>query len=277
MADDPKSQDPFQEAAAHARQAAARAQDAVTQATRYVRSRPFADNVQQLVAFQKIVQLVVGLFVVFAGVLFTLDNLHILHAREYLRFWPLAFVMIGILQMARWRTTARFLAGGLWILLGVTLLLRVNVFAFWPLVLVAVGGRVMWRAFSTTRDKVHAGGFNSGMTIDNESVISSTAVLGGFGRRIVAQEFQRGEFTAFMGGGKVDLREAKLAGGEAVLDLFVIMGGFELLVPDTWSVIVELTPFMGGYDDKTRQNAPALAPRLIIRGFVMMGGIEIKN
>ena len=34
-------------------------------------------------------QLIVGLSIVAAGILFTLDNLGILDARDYLRFWPL--------------------------------------------------------------------------------------------------------------------------------------------------------------------------------------------
>ena len=56
-----------------------------------------------------------------------------------------------------------------------------------------------------------------------------------------------------------------------------MMGGFEIRVPETWNVIVELIPFMGGYEDKTRHPADPSAPRLRVRGFVMMGGVEIKN
>ena len=55
------------------------------------------------------------------------------------------------------------------------------------------------------------------------------------------------------------------------------MGGFEIIVPDTWAVDVEVTPFMGGCDDKTLPHPGATAPRLTIRGFVMMGGLDIKN
>ena len=40
-------------------------------------------------------QLIIGLSVVAVGVLFTLDNLHVLRAREYLRFWPLAVIAVG--------------------------------------------------------------------------------------------------------------------------------------------------------------------------------------
>jgi hypothetical protein len=57
------------------------------------------------------------------------------------------------------------------------------------------------------------------------------------------------------------------------------MGGFEIIVPETWAVDIEVTPFLGGCDDKTvsRLGAPTDGPRLLIRGFVMMGGLDIKN
>jgi hypothetical protein len=35
--------------------------------------------------------------------------------------------------------------------------------------------------------------------------------------------------------------------------------------------------FMGGSNDRTRFPNQPNAPRLVLRGFVMMGGVEIKN
>jgi len=56
-----------------------------------------------------------------------------------------------------------------------------------------------------------------------------------------------------------------------------MMGGFEILVPETWRVISEVTPFMGGIEDKSRTSSQPTAPCLILRGFMMMGGVTIKN
>ena len=53
------------------------------------------------------VQVVIGIIVVALGVLFTLDNLHILRARDYLRLWPVAFIAVGIAQFAQARTSGR--------------------------------------------------------------------------------------------------------------------------------------------------------------------------
>ena len=51
-------------------------------------------------------QLVVGVLIVVLGVLFTLDNLHILRARDYLRLWPLALIAFGFVNVAQARTSA---------------------------------------------------------------------------------------------------------------------------------------------------------------------------
>ena len=67
-------------------------------------------------------QLVLGVSIAVIGALFTLDNLHILRAREYLQFWPLALIAIGVVHVSQARTGAGRVGGGIWILVGVVLL-----------------------------------------------------------------------------------------------------------------------------------------------------------
>jgi hypothetical protein len=55
------------------------------------------------------------------------------------------------------------------------------------------------------------------------------------------------------------------------------MGGIEIKVPNTWDVVNEVFPFMGGIEDKTTRPTGGSPPRLILRGFVMMGGVTIQN
>jgi len=112
---------------------------------------------------------------------------------------------------------------------------------------------------------------------DPGDLVSAVAVMGGFDRKITSHAFRGGELTAFMGGGKLDLRDALPAGGQAIVNVFALMGGFEIIVPETWSVSLEVTPFMGGVEDKARTSTNPSAPRLVVRGFVMMSSVEIKN
>ncbi len=220
-------------------------------------------------------QLILGVAIAVAGVLFTLDNLHVLRAREYLEYWPVVLVAIGVVHISQAKTTAGVVGGGIWILVGTVMLgnrlgfVHTNIWNFWPLVLVLVGGRIVWQTFGANRSDERGA--------DTSATVSGIAVMGGFERRITSHEFRGGELTAFMGGGKLDLRDAVLADGQAVLNVFAMMGGFEILVPETWHVICEMTPFMGGIEDKSRSSTNPSAPRLVIRGVVMMGGVTLKN
>jgi len=220
-------------------------------------------------------QLILGVAIATAGLLFTLSNLHILRARDYLQYWPVVLVAIGLVHIAQAKTSSGIVGGGIWILVGLVMLgnrlglMDVNIWSYWPLMLVAVGGRIVWQTLSVDTPGERG--------VDTGSRVSAVAVMGGFDRKITSKEFQGGEITAFMGGGKLDLREATPAGGQAVLTVFALMGGFEIIVPETWSLSIEVMPFMGGIEDKTRTSANPSAPRLVLRGFVMMGGVDIKN
>jgi hypothetical protein len=217
-------------------------------------------------------QLIAGLVLAGLGVLFTLDNLDLIRARDVLRYWPAILLLVGISQIMQARSSAGMVGGSIWILFGGLLLgerldLVSNVFRLWPLFLVGVGGYVIWQSFN--RREPPPG--------DGSDRVSAVAVLGGVDRRVISASFRGGDVTAFMGGGKLDLREARLEPGvEAILDVTTMMGGFEIKVPETWNVIVDIVPFMGGYEDKTRHPTDPAAPRLRIRGFVMMGGVEIR-
>ena len=234
-------------------------------------------------------QLFLGVAIAVVGVLFTLDNLHILRARDYLQFWPLALIAIGLVHIGQAKTSAGVVGGAIWILVGAVLLgnrlglVSVNIWNYWPLLLVLVGGRIVLQTMSP-RAPVRAsdpaaltGDRFPSQTSDSADLVSAVAVMGGFDRKVTSQAFRGGELTAFMGGGKLDLRDALPAGGEAIVNVFSLMGGFEILVPDTWSVSLEVTPFMGGVEDKARTSTSPSAPRLVVRGFVMMSSVEIKN
>jgi hypothetical protein len=79
-----------------------------------------------------------------------------------------------------------------------------------------------------------------------------------------------------MGGCEIDLRHASI-GGEAVFDVFALWGGIEIRVPPDWTVVSRITPILGGVDDKTRPPQAASRHCLVLRGFIVMAGVEIKN
>jgi hypothetical protein len=143
----------------------------------------------------------------------------------------------------------------------------------WPLVLIALGASVLVKAV-TRRGAVDsmAPAGNAGA---DDSVIDVTAILGGYQRRIAAPRFRGGEITAVMGGCELDLRSAGLE-GEAVINVFALCGGIAIKVPPEWTVVLQGTPVLGGFEEKTTPP-PDASKRLIIKGYAIMGGLEVRN
>jgi predicted membrane protein len=221
------------------------------------------------------VQALFGLMVIAVGVLFTLDNLEIINAREYLQFWPVGLVAVGLFKLyhaARggqgWVGGLFFLSIGVWMLIERIVYFRIDAREIMPLFLVFLGGYMVWRGFGGRRT-VRPG--------DANSSFSALAIMGGVSRRNNAQAFRGADLTAVMGGCEIDLRQASIEPGtEAVIDVFAVWGGIEIKVPPDWTVITRAIPIMGGVEDKT--HAPVTADkRLVIRGLLLMGGAGVKN
>lgn len=102
------------------------------------------------------------------------------------------------------------------------------------------------------------------------------AIMGGStwrGRRRLAR---RVNIVAIMGGDTIDLREAVIEGRELVINVFSLMGGPDIYLPDSIDVEVTGTSIMGGNDERgsTRQPRPG-SPLIHIRSFNLMGGANI--
>ncbi|MEU0391278.1 DUF1707 domain-containing protein [Streptomyces sp. NPDC006208] len=106
------------------------------------------------------------------------------------------------------------------------------------------------------------------------------AFWGGFGRRGGWTVGRR--FTAFtmMGGGELDLREARFEDRETVITCIAVMGGVQIVVPPDLNVEVRGIGLMGGFDEhgSSVESAPdPAAPRVIINGVALMGGVGVER
>jgi class 3 adenylate cyclase len=83
---------------------------------------------------------------------------------------------------------------------------------------------------------------------------------------------------AVMGGCDLDLRHAEIDGPEVVITAVAFMGGIQITVPEGFDVEMNVFPFMGGRELKLR-NVPRIpgSPRIRVRGFAMMGGVEVRS
>jgi len=222
-------------------------------------------------------QVILGLMVIGMGVLFLLDNLDILDFRHAIGFWPLVFIGCGAVALFSDGPRSGNYTGAVLIGVGVLMILGRLGFLYiswrmvWPLVLIALGGLILFRTLGPGRALRPAAA--EGVTLDN--VIDVVAILGGVERRSTTPDFRGGEITAVMGGCALDLREASIL-KEAVLNVFTIWGGITIKVPPDWTVVWTGTALMGGFTEKT-VSAPHAGKRLVIRGYAIMGGVEVRN
>lgn len=222
-------------------------------------------------------QVILGAFVAGLGVLFLLDNLNIFDFHRAVSFWPAVFVLLGVVKLLDTTSPNGKLFGS--VLIGIGVLLTMNRLGYlnfelraaWPLLLIVLGGAVIYKALAGRRAIEGAMLAEEG----SDSIVDITAILGGFDRRISTPHFRGGEVTAFMGGCTLDLRGSSID-GEAVINVFAGMGGISLKVPPDWTVIMHGTPIIGGFDEKT-SAPPNNNKRLIVKGYAIMGGVEIRN
>lgn len=221
-------------------------------------------------------QVLFGLIVVVVGVLFTLDNLNVIDAEQYLRYWPAGLVAVGLLKLWQAREGRGWVGGlflvalGSWMLLERMVYIRIDLRDVWPLLFVFFGGYMVWKGL---------GGARRPRSLDSNAHLSALAIMAGVNRGNNCAAFEGADLTAIMGGCEIDLRQASIAAGaEAVVDCFAFWGGIDIRVPEDWTVVLGVTPLLGGVEDKTRPaQQGAGGKRLHVRGFAIMGGIVVKN
>lgn len=210
-------------------------------------------------------KLILGIFFVIHGLLLAADNLGALVAWDYLRYWPAIILLVGIYKI--WEP-GRQLAGGILIGLGAVMLaanagwIRFSLFDLWPLLLIGGGVVIVARA---TGVQVGTGG---------DDAQTMVAVL--THRKVAPREFSGARAVAVAGGLEIDLTDATLTANPTVIEAFTMWGGIEIHVPDTWEIIGEVVPVMGGFEVLV---APAGVPQrqLIIRGAAIMAGIAVNR
>jgi hypothetical protein len=215
---------------------------------------------------------IVGILIILAGAVLLGGNLGLIDSRFVFRnFGPVVIFILGAATLMRRRHDQVMLGlilmfVGAWGFATQQQWIKIH---FWavigPLMLVLAGGSVVWRAFNRPLPEGAA-----------DSYIRSFAVLSGAELRPTVP-FQGADLTAVMGGIKLDLSNAPMAGDTAVVDVFALMGGAEIFVPRDWDVTVKVVSLMGGCSDKRRPSTLPATKHLVIKGMAVMGGVEIKD
>ena len=220
----------------------------------------------------------IGLVLLIVGTLFLLADLAAWHfPREAL--WSIVLIAVGVANLMR-RGLSRWV-GAVVTVVGVSFLLDAlnivtfdmgNVGRFWPALLVIVGVRILL-------GERKAGSYRQGSTVQSDSgALRATYVFGGGKQQITSQRFSGGSVTAVFGSAQIDLRDASLADGRAVIDLTVLFGGVKLRIPDGWAVDAQSTHLLSGVqDERTRSAQSPDGEQLTITGLCMLGGVSIDS
>lgn len=106
---------------------------------------------------------------------------------------------------------------------------------------------------------------------------TAVALLSGFCRRGAWVAPKKMTAIAVMGGGEIDLREARFEEPTVTIQAFTIMGGVSILVPEDADVQVNGFGLMGGFDDQGAGSGAPGGPTILVTGFAMMGGVSVQR
>lgn len=226
-----------------------------------------------------------GAFLIALGGLFLLDKFFYVNIGRYIStWWPSLLIAGGVIALLN--DTRRWVGPLVLITIGVIFQVdRLDLYPWWlmrnlwPLILIGIGAGMI---FSSLQGKSSS----TGRGPDSGEMLDAFVVLGGLERSATSQNFRGGNATAIFGGMDLDLSRARLAPGENHLKITALFGGVDLRVPAHWEVAVQGTPILGGIEDSRRgggaaaaspTDEPGPAGRLVVDGFAMFGGIEVKS
>jgi len=108
--------------------------------------------------------------------------------------------------------------------------------------------------------------------------IKAEAVFASVQRRLITKDFKGGKVTTAFGGADIDLSKAEIK-ESAVLDVEVIFGGLNLIIPPHWEIQADLSNVFSGIEDKRAFPSGDGADRkiLYIKGSVSFGGLDFKS
>ena len=231
-----------------------------------------------------------GILLIITGAGFLLDEFNVISFGNILNlYWPMILIVVGLIGLLDKKSSK--LLNTILIVLGIMLqinklnIIDVNVFSLiFPLILILIGINILFSKrksiFHKKRNELiynskdSEPNFDKNIDLDNEVDVS--AFMSAVETNNRSQQFRGGRTTAIMGSVYIDLRGASLYQDIAELEATVIMGSVEIMVPDNWRVEISGTPLLGAMENKSGYNIDSNSPILRIKGFVLMGSIEVK-
>lgn len=220
---------------------------------------------------------IIGGILIIIGFLVMLGNFDFISGSvsHYIFNWKSILIFIGLYMLAaRPNKKSGYILIGIGILFWIPEVFGQSIYlnqVFWPLVLIGLG-YLLIRRHLNSENPVDANQKGA------DGFLEDTSIFGGGVKVIQSKNFKGGNITAIFGGSEFDMRNVEMANDIAVIDIFTIFGGTKIIVPENWAVQSDAFALFGGLSDKRRVIIKEQAGnRLIIKGLVIFGGVEIKS
>lgn len=112
----------------------------------------------------------------------------------------------------------------------------------------------------------------------SEDTVSISSTFGSVERNIFSKNFKGGSISSVFGGAQVNFTQADFQ-GTVVVDVSIMFGGADIIIPSNWNLKNEISVIFGGIEDRrtVAANIHESGKTLILKGNIMFGGIEIKS
>jgi len=216
---------------------------------------------------QKNKRAIFGIILVIVGAVFLLENLGFnVSFPRFLFQWQIILIIIGAVNLISGNKQSGFILIGVGIFFYLQYFNIIDSRTFWPVILIIVGIVFVLRGKKSI--------INSGE--NHHNFFDEVAIFGGSQKKFVSDSLQGGKITNIFGGSEIDLRGA-IAKEGAVIEIFTMFGGCDIIVPDNWNVISEVTAIFGGFSDNRVNISEDPIVNVYIKGLTILGGGDLKN
>ncbi len=234
-------------------------------------------------------RLIIGIILILLGGILMMNTMGLMDwsVSYYIFSWKTLLILIGLVLLAnKQRKTTGAVLVGLGVLFWIPSIFDIDIRlhqVFWPAVLIGAGIVVISRRGNISGqkswNKEHWKQNFGGDAIYSDEYINDISIFGGGKKNVESKNFKGGNLTAVFGGSEINMVRTEMASEGSVIDVFTMFGGTTLIVPNNWKIQIDAVSILGGLNDKRRVMPSEIDAEktLVIKGMVILGGIEIKS
>jgi predicted membrane protein len=234
-----------------------------------------------------------GLILILFGAIALISNFYAFNLNDIWPYlWPALLIVLGLStwiknRQSRLVSLIMLLVGGLYFLRAMRILVVSDerMWAYiWPSIIILIGLQVLLQRESRpARRKASKTPDQSG-PIENQDDANHrpgsnqktySVLLGAIEERIENRAFESCAINCILGAADMDMRDIEFE-GVATLEINVIMGAVECILPSNLKLVINGTPIAGSFDNRCISDENS-SRQLNISYTVLFGGIEITQ